>query len=80
MISPLRYSARSVRTMSTRRRTLGTTEYAVTKGKGVKPGVYEVSAEIEQWVSRLKLESLGVTIDTLTPEQVRYLASWQEGT
>jgi adenosylhomocysteinase len=31
-------------------------------------------------VARLKLESMGIEIDTLTPEQVAYLASWSEGT
>jgi adenosylhomocysteinase len=35
---------------------------------------------IDQEIARLKLASMGVKIDTLTPEQVKYLASWQEGT
>ncbi len=42
--------------------------------------VYDVPAEIDEKVSRLKLESLGVKIDKLTPEQKKYLSSWQEGT
>jgi adenosylhomocysteinase len=31
-------------------------------------------------VARLKLASMGIRIDTLTPEQQRYLSSWEEGT
>ena len=42
--------------------------------------VHSVPAEIDEWVSRLKLESMGIGIDTLTPEQEKYLSSWQEGT
>jgi len=57
-----------------------TTEHAVTKGKGASAAVHEVPPAIDAWVARLKLESMGSTIDTLTPEQVKYLASWNEGT
>ena len=42
--------------------------------------VYYVPKEIEDTVSVLKLKSMGVRIDKLTPEQKRYLSSWQEGT
>ncbi|MDE2572376.1 MAG: adenosylhomocysteinase [bacterium] len=42
--------------------------------------VYSVPEEIDQEVARLKLESMKVAIDTLTPAQVKYLASWSEGT
>ena len=42
--------------------------------------VHNVPAEIEDWVARLKLESMGITIDTLTSEQQEYLASWEVGT
>ena len=42
--------------------------------------MHEVPPAIDAWVARLKLESMGISIDTLTPEQVKYLASWQEGT
>ena len=44
------------------------------------PGVYLVPAEIDQQVASTKLRTMGVTIDTLTPEQEAYLASWQSGT
>ncbi len=55
-------------------------EYMVKNAKHLAPKVYTVPEDIDQTVARLKLESLGVTIDTLTPEQVEYLASWSEGT
>jgi len=42
--------------------------------------VYDVPAPIDAEVARLKLQAMGVTIDTLTEEQVRYLSSWEEGT
>jgi adenosylhomocysteinase len=39
-----------------------------------------VPADIDNEIARLKLEAMGVKIDTLTPEQVKYLGSWEEGT
>jgi adenosylhomocysteinase len=42
--------------------------------------VHPVPAETEQWIARLKLKTMGVSIDTLTDEQRKYLESWQEGT
>jgi adenosylhomocysteinase len=42
--------------------------------------VHEVPAEIDSEVARLKLAAMDIGIDTLTAEQSRYLASWQEGT
>jgi len=42
--------------------------------------VHSVPAEIDEWVSRLKLEAMDIAIDTLTAEQETYLRSWQEGT
>ena len=56
------------------------TEYAVKNQKDLKSRVYEVPKEIDDWVSKLKLQCMGIGIDELTPEQSRYLASWQEGT
>lgn len=52
----------------------------MSKQKNLAAGVYEVSDEIENMVARTKLASMGNTIDSLTPEQKKYLASWQEGT
>jgi len=54
-------------------------EYLV-KNKG-KLGnkVYDVPQEIDQWIAKLKLKSMGVSIDTLTPEQDEYLHQWEKG-
>jgi adenosylhomocysteinase len=49
------------------------------KGK-LQTKVYPVPEAIDEQVARLKLESMGVSIDTLTPEQKKYLASWEQGT
>jgi adenosylhomocysteinase len=43
-------------------------------------GIYRVPAEVDEEIARLKLEAMGISIDTLTEEQVKYLNSWQEGT
>jgi adenosylhomocysteinase len=42
--------------------------------------VYPVPQEIDEEIARLKLESMGIEIDTLTPEQEKYLSSWEIGT
>jgi adenosylhomocysteinase len=55
-------------------------EYMVRNAASLKPGVYPVPADIDAEIARLKLASMSVRIDTLTAEQAKYLASWQEGT
>jgi adenosylhomocysteinase len=55
-------------------------EYVVTHAEELEPRVYVVPEEIDREIARLKLESMGVEIDSLTEEQARYLASWDEGT
>ncbi|PIR84092.1 adenosylhomocysteinase [Candidatus Kaiserbacteria bacterium CG10_big_fil_rev_8_21_14_0_10_51_14] len=50
------------------------------KQKALTPGVYEVSEEIEAMVAKTKLNSMDMYIDELTPEQRKYLASWEHGT
>jgi adenosylhomocysteinase len=55
-------------------------EWMARNAKNLEKRVYGVPEEIDKEIARLKLESLGVSIDTLTPEQVEYLASWSEGT
>jgi adenosylhomocysteinase len=42
--------------------------------------VHRIPQAIDAEIARLKLESMGVTIDTLTDEQKKYLASWEMGT
>ncbi|MFC1957552.1 adenosylhomocysteinase [Chloroflexota bacterium] len=55
-------------------------EYLVKNRGNLASKVYPVPEEIDKQVARLKLDSMGIKIDTLTPEQERYLTSWQEGT
>ena len=55
-------------------------EYAVQHAAELERKVYAVPAEIDAEIARLKLATMGVEIDTLTEEQERYLASWDEGT
>jgi adenosylhomocysteinase len=55
-------------------------EYLVKHGKELQPQVYPVPEAIDQHIAKLKLESMGVHVDKLTPEQEQYLASWSEGT
>jgi len=55
-------------------------EYMVKNGKDLKKIVYSVPEDIDKEIARLKLEAMGINIDTLTEEQVHYLNSWQEGT
>jgi adenosylhomocysteinase len=55
-------------------------EYMVKNSKSLAPQVYPVPEPIDQHIARLKLESMGVYCDKLTPEQEQYLASWSEGT
>ena len=69
----------SVMDMSFANQALGA-EYMVKQGKNLEKKVYSVPKEIDRQIARLKLKAMGVEIDTLTPEQEKYLESWQEGT
>jgi adenosylhomocysteinase len=55
-------------------------EYAVENAAELERRVYPVPDEIDREIARLKLETMGITIDRLTEEQASYLASWNEGT
>src|SRR3954471_16256271 len=55
-------------------------EYAVQHATELERKVYPVPADIDKEIARLKLATMGVEIDTLTDEQAKYLASWDEGT
>jgi adenosylhomocysteinase len=55
-------------------------EYAVQNAGKLEKKVYVVPEEIDKEIARLKLATMGVDIDTLTEEQAKYLASWDEGT
>ena len=56
-----------------------TAEWLVKTAKTLTPGVHNVPTEIDKEVARLKLKSMGASIDTLTPIQVEYLNSWKHG-
>jgi adenosylhomocysteinase len=55
-------------------------EYLARNHGELERRVYDVPPEIDAEVARLKLQAMGVVIDSLTEEQTRYLASWEEGT
>ena len=55
-------------------------EFLVKNQGKLAPGVVSIPAEIDQEIARLKLQGMGIEIDTLTDEQLAYINSWQEGT
>ena len=55
-------------------------EFMASNHKGLSTKVYPVPIEIDREIARLKLESMGIRIDSLTQEQEKYLASWDMGT
>ncbi len=55
-------------------------EFVKKYGNSLENKVYRVPLEIDQQIARLKLTSLGTKIDQLTPEQKKYLSSWELGT
>jgi adenosylhomocysteinase len=55
-------------------------EYILTTGRSLEPGVYDVPSMIDDRVARMKLASLGITLDSMTDEQQKYLKSWDIGT
>jgi adenosylhomocysteinase len=55
-------------------------EYLV-KNKGhLEPGLHSIPTEVDQEIARLKLEAMGIQIDTLTSDQIQYTNSWTSGT
>ncbi len=55
-------------------------DYLVKNHKSLDKKVFKVPDELDKRVAKLKLESMGIKIDRLTPEQEEYLAGWSEGT
>ena len=55
-------------------------EYMAKSAKMLEKRVYRVPDQIDREIARLKLASMGIKIDSLTPEQKKYLASWEAGT
>lgn len=69
----------SVMDMSFANQALGS-EYMLAHAKDMQPRVYTLPAELDKDIARLKLHSMGIRIDTLSPEQEKYLNSWESGT
>ncbi|MFO8007361.1 MAG: adenosylhomocysteinase [Candidatus Brocadiia bacterium] len=57
-----------------------TSEYALREAEGLEPEVYSVPQQIDAWVARLKLKTMGIQIDALSDRQKQYLSGWREGT
>lgn len=55
-------------------------EYLVKQKGQLSPGVHLLPKEVDTEIASLKLRALGIAIDTLTPEQIEYLGSWETGT
>jgi adenosylhomocysteinase len=55
-------------------------EYLVKKKGELAPGVHLLPPEVDTEIASLKLQALGLAIDTLTPEQLEYISSWETGT
>jgi adenosylhomocysteinase len=55
-------------------------EFMLRNYKDMQPNVYTIPEDVDREIARLKLLSMGIHIDTLTEEQAKYLASWEEGT
>jgi adenosylhomocysteinase len=55
-------------------------EYLVKHRGELQPGVHLLPREVDAEIANLKLRALGISIDTLTPEQIEYMNSWETGT
>ena len=55
-------------------------EYMLKNSQELDNQVYSVPEEIDRQIAAIKLEAIGIDIDKLTDEQVKYLNSWEEGT
>jgi|SRR5271157_3536242 len=55
-------------------------EFLVKQGKGLGRDVHRLPQDVDNEIARLKLAAMGIHIDVLTPEQEKYLASWEMGT
>jgi adenosylhomocysteinase len=55
-------------------------EYLVKNQGKLAPGIYSIPYELDQEIARLKLQAMGIEIDTLTEAQLEYINSWTSGT
>ena len=69
----------AVMDMSFANQALGCEYLVKNKGK-LEPGIHSIPTEVDQDIARLKLQAMGIAIDTLTPEQIEYTNSWSSGT
>ncbi|NJL80764.1 MAG: adenosylhomocysteinase [Richelia sp. RM2_1_2] len=69
----------AVMDMSFANQALGCEYLAKNKGK-LEPGLYSIPEEVDKEIARLKLEAMGIKIDTLTSAQIEYMNSWTSGT
>ena len=56
------------------------TEWSVSQRGKLEHKVYNVPKAVDEWVAALKLQTMGISVDVLTAEQTKYLASWEMGT
>ncbi|BAY16245.1 adenosylhomocysteinase [Anabaenopsis circularis NIES-21] len=55
-------------------------EYLVKNQGKLEPGLHSIPTEVDQEIARLKLQAIGIYIDSLTPDQIEYINSWTTGT
>jgi adenosylhomocysteinase len=55
-------------------------EYLVKNKGNLAPGIHSIPREVDGEIARLKLQAMGIAIDTLIPEQLEYINSWTSGT
>lgn len=55
-------------------------EYLVKNKGNLEPGIHSIPVEVDKEIARLKLQAMGITIDSLTPDQIEYINSWTSGT
>ncbi|NEO10076.1 MAG: adenosylhomocysteinase [Moorea sp. SIO1F2] len=55
-------------------------EYLVKNKGSIEPGLHSIPEAVDKEIARLKLQAMGINIDTLTPEQIEYMNSWTSGT
>jgi len=65
--------------MSFANQALACEHLVINQGK-LEPGIHSIPVEVDKEIARLKLEAMGIHIDTLTAEQIEYINSWTSGT
>jgi adenosylhomocysteinase len=55
-------------------------EHLVKNQGKLEPGIHSIPANLDKEIARLKLDAMGIKVDSLTPEQIEYVNSWTSGT